>query len=231
MANLFERLAARAAAARANAPGNPRTNSSGGTKAAQLAAAQLGPAHHLRARYLSQRTKPHPGSDEHAQIDRDSGKARLAHSTQGAPVRPEKVADHDRRLSKLSQTVAAAVLGLGLTGYSARRKTYASRVQLRRGLAGQQSGRYSVFAHQFVEPARRCCRARRRRGPYGCWGLRCGTAFGFGSAPTRRIPCLPLSSRTAGARANHCPVASQTTAKTATSDGSSTMSSKWRGCA
>ena len=73
---------------------------------------------------------------------------------------------------------------------------------------------------QFVEPARRYSKAAASR-PMRVLGSPCGTPFGFGANPTRRIPCLPLSSRTAGARANHCPVASQTTAKTETSGGRS----------
>jgi hypothetical protein len=60
----------------------------------------------------------------------------------------------------------------------------------------------------------------RRWSRYGIGGPRCGTPFGFSAAPTRRMPCRPLSSRTAGERADHCPVASQATAKTATSGGS-----------
>ena len=62
--------------------------------------------------------------------------------------------------------------------------------------------------------------------PIRVLGLRCGTPFGFSAAPTRRIPCLPLSSCATGEMGNHVPVASQTRAKTATSGGSSIIKSR-----
>ena len=105
--------------------------------------------------------------------------------------------------------------------------------------------RYSVFSQQFVEPARRSAVARAaalkarvlarqflKPARLRSWAaasselmrgraLRCRTPFGFGPPPPvgshacRSAPAPPERG------ADHCPVASQTTAKTATSDGRS----------
>ena len=175
----------------------------------------------------------------------------MAHSPQGPPARREKMADHDRACLKSDFGLDCdwnchTVTSPGRAPLQPQKRgchyflpaARCFRRTLRQHRGAIQSSHISLLSQlgaargaktaSFVTAARR----QRRRGPFnlsansalqqgGSVVHLVGTPFGFSAAPTRRMPCLPLSSRATGEKTNHCPVASQATAKTATSGGSS----------